>query len=195
MKDEYEKYKEDNNKEKEELMKYKKDYDNLKKEFDELVAKSKNQEKKSGVETHIKIPIKAKEEKNSLTTKEKLDTSFKKKGIKYGKSKTTREEIFYENEINKQKNEEKKEEKVNKNLQKNKKTKDEEIRRDVNDIRFKSAKINNMANALEERLLLSKNNNKKKSGDEEPKKGDVSEEMEIGKIIPKKKISKKKFVE
>ena len=59
-----------------------------------------------------------------------------------------------------------------------------------------------MANALEERLLLSKNNNKdnpqrqkKKSGDEEPKKGDVSEEMEIGKIIPKKKISKKKFVE
>ena len=59
-----------------------------------------------------------------------------------------------------------------------------------------------MANALEERLLLSKNNNKdypqrqkKKSGDEEPKKGDISEEMEIGKIIPKKKISKKKFVE
>ena len=100
-----------------------------------------------------------------------------------------------------------KEERMNKALKRLKKQRDksveEETKRDKNDIKFKSVRIKNMANLLEEQL--NKINNEGIEDNEatnsvEKEKGKIQTMEEIiknqpGKIIMKKKIIKKKFEE
>ena len=100
-----------------------------------------------------------------------------------------------------------KEERMNKALKRLKKQRDksveEETKRDKNDIKFKSVRIKNMANLLEEQL--NKINNEGIEDNESPnsvekEKGKIQTMEEIiknqpGKIIMKKKIIKKKFEE
>ena len=96
---------------------------------------------------------------------------------------------------------------MNKALKRLKKQRDksveEETKRDKNDIKFKSVRIKNMANLLEEQL--NKINNEGIEDNEatnsvEKEKGKIQTMEEIiknqpGKIIMKKKIIKKKFEE
>ena len=142
---------------------------------------------------------------NEFTEKIKLFSNKKEdeNDFKKLKSEEINKVLIKEEEIS----DKNKEERMNKALKRLKKQREksaeEEAKRDKNDIKFKSLRIKNMANLLEEQM--NKNNNEEiedneasNSVEKEKSKIQTVEEMiknQPGKIIMKKKIIKKKFEE